>query len=425
MPGWARDAGQGRGFPSPKPTLFERTPILTVAAQTGSAMTEPPNRCPVCDAEATLGAARCPACGARALITVHALHEDGAKLDETLVREQAAEFRRRLTDDPGDALARRAHAIALANLGKIDQADRELALAIDAEPNNPLLLAERASLLADLATAGRRGAERDAWRHLDRALALQPDLPEALLLKTRLLLARNELRDALDAARSVLARGGGKNAPIVADMLVAHAQALASRDEWLDAFRVWREAAAIAPDRARPAILETLREEQDVLLSPPRWSWLVYPPVSDRQRAFQYAAAVFVAAVACLAFSVLIAANDEWLLLSVVPLLGTVAAPVATLLFGRRRLRRRAAPHWDLVARIRAKPAALFRGDPPLETMLAALEYVATERQGEAMARQNPWLLGRGSAIDRRARRGALLRAPWLPAGRDDADQHR
>lgn len=329
-------------------------------------------------------------------------------------------LQQRLLRTPNDARDRRALAIARASTGDLDNAAREFAAALTVAPNDPLLHAEYAAVVSDLAISGRRGAQRESWDHLELALALRPDFSEALLLKTRLLIDRDEWREALDVAQPALAGDPGAHAPRVAALLVTRARSLAARDEWLAAVPLWHEAATLAPEAARPALLELLREGQDVLLSPPRRSWLVYPPVPDRQRTFQYAAAAFVAAVACLVLFVVLAGNEATLVLSVLPLVGTVAAPVAILLVGRGRLRRRAAPHGDFVARIRANPATIFRGEPAIDDLLAALEYVAAERQGEAMARENPWLLGRGSAIERRARRGALLRAPWLPSGRDD-----
>lgn len=385
-------------------------------------MTQPPETCPVCAATLPAESRSCPACGAfPTIVADRSLHPYG-RVDAALVRERIVAFRGRLEREPGDLQARSGLAVALANTGDLDAAAGELVDALALAPDDARLHVARGAVLADLVPSGRRGAERDAWEHVERALALalEPDRGEALLLKARLLLARDDWQGALDAVRSALAGSSAGMGTRFAGLLVNRAEALAARDEWLAALPLWREAAAIAPDRARPAMLETLRREQVVLLSRPRWSWLVYPPAPDRQRSFRYAAAAFVAAVACLLLFVVFAAHDETLILGVAPLLGTIVAPIAILFVGRRRLRERAAPHGDLVARIRANPASIFRGEPSLGDLLAALDYVAAERQGQAMAREHPWLIGRGSAVERRARRGALLRAPWMPSGDDD-----
>jgi hypothetical protein len=302
--------------------------------------------------------------------------------------------------------------------GVLAQDDRALADAADTESDDAATQARWAWRLLDLAEVGVRGADREARARIDDALALDPALADAWLARARALALAGDWA----AAPAAVERAAGGDPAVAAravDAAVGWAAGLAERGEWAAALLLWRTAAAADPARARPPLVAVLRAEQDVLLDQPRWSWVVRPPAPDRERALRYAAAAFVAAVACLLGFVLLAGRDETLLLSLLPCLGMVALPVLVLLLGRRRARWRAAPNPAEVAAIRADPARVFRGNPPLPLVLAALEYVAAEKQGQAIARANPWLLGRRSPSERQARRGALLRAPWMPRGGD------
>jgi tetratricopeptide (TPR) repeat protein len=310
------------------------------------------------------------------------------------------------------------------DLGGIDAAIEPLAHAAEAHPDDALAQARWADALLDLAEQGRRGAEREARARLQRALDLDPRSSEALLVESRLRARAGEWDGVRDAVRRAAASGRPEATERAFAVLITWAAGLAERDDWRTALALWREAAAVAPVRAVPALVEVLRAQQDVLLAPPRWSWLVHPPAPDRRRSLEYAALGFVAAVACLALFVFLAGSDATLILSLVPCAGIALAPGAVWWLARRRLRERAAPHAAAVAAIRADPARLFRGEPPLPTVLAALEYVATERHGRAISLAHPWLLGQASPAARRARRAAWLQAPWMPRG-DEPDAPR
>ncbi|MGI9253194.1 MAG: hypothetical protein ACR2J8_05575, partial [Thermomicrobiales bacterium] len=91
----------------------------------------------------------------------------------------------------------------------------------------------------------------------------------------------------------------------------------------------------------------------------------------------------------------------------------TLILPLALSLRQRKRRRDAAAPNLAIAEKIRANPSSFFRGEPSLETVLAAAEYVATELQGKAILDENAWLAGG----KREAARGASLRVPSASKG--------
>ena len=377
-------------------------------------------RCPVCGAPLAGSAPRCAACGS--LVAIRADHPpiDPSLLDQDVVRVRIEEFRARSGREPGDAGARYRLGVACFNLGLLEDAARELGAAADLMPENAGVQTGLAVVLADLGAVGTRGAERAALEVVGRALRLDPDEPEARLLLARLRAARGERAEAVEALRHAAAGGRDGVGARAALLLMAMAAPLAQSGRWLDAAALWREAVATDPEAAREPLLAILRDHRETLLSPPRWSWLVYPQQSGFERRLRYAAAMAFAALAALVGFILLGRNDATLLFGLVPCLLVVAAPVAIFLLGRRRLRERAAPFADLARTVRANPAAFFGGRPDAATLLAVAEYVAAEMQGAAIAGAHPWVVGRTSPTTHRAWRAATIRAPWLTRGGGD-----
>ena len=341
-------------------------------------------------------------------------------LDRAVVLARIEELRARLGREPGDAGARLGLGIASFNLGLLEDAARELGAAADLMPDDARIQTHLAVVLADLGTIGTRGAEREARERVERALRLDPDESEALLLLARLESARSERAEAVETLRRAVVAGRDGVGARVAMLLMAMAAPLAQHGRWLDAAALWREAVAADADAAREPLLAILRDHRQTLLSPPRWSWLVYPQRSTFERRLRYAAAMAFAALAALVGFILLGRNDATLLFSLAPCLLVVAAPVAIFLLGRRRLRERAAPFADLARTVRANPAAFFAAQPDAATLLAVAEFVAAELQGAAIAGAHPWVIGRTSPTTRQAWRAATIRAPWLPRGDGD-----
>jgi len=345
---------------------------------------------------------------------------DPGRLDDGVVEARVETFRSRLRRDPDDVEARFGLGVAYLALGLLEEAARELEVVAQLAPENPRVQTQLAVVLAEQATTGKRGAEREAWERVGQALRLAPGDPEATLLKARLLLGRGDWQGAVEELRPALAERRAELGARAASLFLRAAAPVAARGQWLDAARLWAEAVAADPEAAREPLLGILREHQATLLSRPRWSWLVYPPRWGFERAVRYAAATAFAALAAFVLFAILGSNDATFVVGLLPCLLTVVAPVVIFSWGRRRLRERAAPDADVVRAIRADPAVFFRGSPDARTILAAAEYVATELQGAAIVGANPWVAGRTSPGTRRAWRAASVRAPWLPHGEGD-----
>ena len=377
-------------------------------------------RCPVCSAPLSELATRCGYCGS--FVAIRADHPglDPALLNGDVVQGRIEELRRRVRRDRHDVDAHHGLGVAYFGLGLLEDAARELEAVARLTPENARIQTQLAVVQADLAAAGKRGAEREALERVGLALRLDPDEPEALLLKARLLAARGEWREAVETLDQAVAAGRGEVDGRAALLLMSIAAPMARRGQWLDAALLWRQAVAADPEAAREPLTAILRTHQQTVLSRPRWSWLVYPQRSTFERRVCYAAAMVFAALAAMVAFVILGGNDATLVFSLVPCLLVVVAPVAIFVQGRRRRRERAAPHAAVARAIRADPAAFFQGQPDATTLLAAAQYVATELQGAAIAGENPWLSGRTSPSARRAWRAASVRAPWLPDGEGD-----
>ena len=373
-------------------------------------------RCPVCGAPVASGP-RCAYCGTPLAVRGNHPAPDAEPLDRDVPRTRLDEFRQRLRRNPADVEARHLLGVAYFDLGLMEDGVRELRAAVHLEPESAALQTELAMALFGLGAAGARGARQEARERAALALRLDPNLPEVLLVKAMIQAADGDWRAAVVTLHAALAHGGEGFKERVVALLTAFAEREAAQERWLDAAHLWHEVAAVEPEAVRVPLMHHLREHQRTLLSPPRWSWLAAPPRWGFERGVRYAAATTFSALAALALFVILGTNEATVLLSLVPCLLTVVAPVVIYLWGRRRLRRRSAPHPDVMRAIRADPAAFFTGRPDPSTILAAADYVASELQGAAIAGAHPWVAGRTSPGMRRAWRAASVRAPWLPDG--------
>lgn len=381
---------------------------------------EEPLQCPVCAALPEPGAPRCGVCGV--LVAILADHPalDSGLVDRPLVERRIAEWQVRSENEPSEPAVHLRLGLAWFALGSLDEAAQALTAAAALAPEHVRLQTQLAVVLRDLAAGGRRGTEREAWERAALALHLEPNDSEALLLQATLHLARGGWREGMESLQQAVAVGQPEIGHRASRLLLAAADVLTDREQWLDAAELWDAAVAADAETARAPLLALLRHHQAVVLAPPRWSWLVYTPRWSFERGVRYAAAMSVAALAALVTFLLLARDDATLLLSLVFGLLVIVAPLAMYLDGRRRLRAESAPEAARMRLIRADPARLFRGEADMALVLGATRYLAVEMQGAAIAANHPWVAGRTSPGTRRAWRAASIRAPWLPDGRPD-----
>ncbi len=369
--------------------------------------------CPVCGAPMQDASARCAYCGSLVVIRMDHPRLDPALLDRARVDEQIDGLRSRLRRDPSDAGAHYGLGVAYFSLGLLEDAATELRQAARLMPEHPEIHAQLAVVLAELDITGKRGVREEAWSQLRIALSLDRSHPEALLLSARLRADDGDWQAALDVLRPALGSDPGIDRRAT-DLLLGRATMLAARDRWLEAASLWSEAAAIDPATTRNMLMDLLRLEQDTLLAPPKWSWLALPPPSQTASAVAKRVAGFLLpGVAAFLLSLVLAERPGLEPLSLIFCAMTLALPAWLFWQGRQRRRAEAAPNAALAASIRRDPGAFFRGDPSLDTVLAAARYVAAERQGQAIMAENAWLAGG----KRQALKGAALRAPWMPDG--------
>jgi len=97
-------------------------------------------------------------------------------------------------------------------------------------PENPHIQVQLAVVYSDLAKAGKTDEEKSAWDRLNRALLLQPDLVEALLLKADLLLRRKSWLAAVEVWKQAMAEDPNSIRKPIAAYLNAHSDAFMLTD---------------------------------------------------------------------------------------------------------------------------------------------------------------------------------------------------
>ena len=203
--------------------------------------------CPVCSAPLAANDSRCPYCGTVVVVAVGTARIDPAQIDREVVDEQIEAFRAELRNRPTDAAAARAHyglGVAYFNLGLTDDAVDALLKAARLTPENPRIQAQLAAVYAERAERGDRAADAKARDRIGRALRVDPDCAEALLV-----LAELELRAG----------------------------------DWTGAAAIWQRVAAANPDAVRRPVADFLRAHlRTTLRAPIFWS---HPQRAERRAA--------------------------------------------------------------------------------------------------------------------------------------------
>ncbi len=298
--------------------------------------------CPVCAAPLRPESPRCDYCGSVVVIQTDHPRLDPSLLNKAVVDEHIARFRAAVRRDPNDETAHYGLGVAYFNLGLLEESVDELAQAARLMPENPHIQLQLAVVYADLANRGVADAEQSARDRVDRALLLQPNLVEGLLLKADLHLRRRQ---------------------------------------WNQALVIWRQAMAIDADSVRIPIAKFLADHEPVLLKSAQYSG---DAAREERRAaiaiprsLSDLAAVGVFLLSCVLLFVT-SGKSSWL--PSVLLLTALIGPVVVFVYGLRRWR--PAPpdlvaSWNAVDAERRKLLEGHTAEP--EALLEAAEYVVTD----------------------------------------------
>jgi uncharacterized Zn finger protein (UPF0148 family) len=214
--------------------------------------------CPVCGAPFNRIDNNCPYCGVLVVIKSDHHRIDATQLNRTVINERIHEYRQALKNDRDDATAHYGLGVAYFNLGLLDESIEELSQASRIMPENPHIQTQLGVVLNELGHQRDPEFTNQAWKRLERALMLDPDNEDALVLREDLIKQRLRMPDL---------------SPV--DHSVARQQL----------FETWRSLARVDEARARPLISMFLNQNEVILQSLPQWKTHVRTaPKADANR---------------------------------------------------------------------------------------------------------------------------------------------
>lgn len=221
--------------------------------------------CPVCGAPIDAGDARCSYCGS--VVVIHTDHPrlEPHRLNKAVIDEHIAKYRAALRQDSRDADAHFGLGVAYFNLGLLEEAAEELKHAARLMPESAQIQTQLGVVLADLAEHGKLRSDQAAWDRVERALLLQPDLSDALLLKARLETVRGDTEAAVETLRRAVAADRDAAAPKLVAALLDQSADQRAEGDWAESVESWREAASLDPDSVRRPIAAFLAAHQTLL----------------------------------------------------------------------------------------------------------------------------------------------------------------
>jgi tetratricopeptide (TPR) repeat protein len=143
--------------------------------------------CPVCGAPLRPGSETCGFCGSFIVIKTDLPKLERRTLNQAVIQEHIATFRKRVRADRYDEGAHYGLGIAYYNLGLIDYAVDELTNAARLMPENPHIHAQLAVALWELSDSEDTDDSDRLNHHLDLALRLDEDNIQALSLRAEML----------------------------------------------------------------------------------------------------------------------------------------------------------------------------------------------------------------------------------------------
>lgn len=153
--------------------------------------------CPVCGAPLKPGDEKCSFCGSYIFIKTDLPKLDRHTLNQSVIQEHIADFRRRIRSDQYDEEAHYGLGVAYFSLGLTDEAVDELSQAARLMPENPHIQAQLAVALRNSFKAGNQSAEQQMNTRTQSALLLDPNHIEATMLKLEVLVDKHQYDDAI------------------------------------------------------------------------------------------------------------------------------------------------------------------------------------------------------------------------------------
>jgi tetratricopeptide (TPR) repeat protein len=236
--------------------------------------------CPVCGGPLAPGDDRCHYCGSLVVIETDHPRLDPEQLNKAVISDRIAAFRATLRSDSNNETAHYGLGVAYFNLGLFDEAADELTEAARLMPENPHIQAQLGIVLAALAQRGKQGALPAAHERADRALLLQADHTEALLLKADLLMREGKRGQALQVLERLAGSNPSIGKPRLAQAHIEQAEREITAERWTSAVGCWQRAAAVEPDAVRKPISRFLKDHVAILATTPSWQ----PPSHRRVR---------------------------------------------------------------------------------------------------------------------------------------------
>jgi TPR repeat len=126
---------------------------------------------------------RCGYCGSVVVIQTDHARINVASLNKSVINEHIAQYRKALRIDRRDATAHYGLGVAYFNLGLLEEASDELAQAVKLMPENANIQTQLAVVLAMRAPEAGPSYLKQSWDRLNRALTLDPQNTDALMLK--------------------------------------------------------------------------------------------------------------------------------------------------------------------------------------------------------------------------------------------------
>jgi tetratricopeptide (TPR) repeat protein len=216
--------------------------------------------CPVCGAPREPGFDQCAYCGSWLVVFPDAA--EVVPLDEAVIRERIAIFRKALARDPDDSVALHGIGVAFRSLGLLDDATRALARAANRRPESLSIQRALAGTLLDVVRRYPHEPRmwRDVSRQAERILALDPEAVEGWRLLAEAAMRTHDIDALIDVAPGLARYDREGDHRDVARRLLDLGEKRYRDWRWRGAVEAWAALAAVDPRAGRTALVAFLLE---------------------------------------------------------------------------------------------------------------------------------------------------------------------
>jgi tetratricopeptide (TPR) repeat protein len=191
--------------------------------------------CPVCGAPLRPGSETCTFCGSYIVIKTDLPRLERRTLNQAVIQEHIAAFRKRVRADQYDEEAHYGLGIAYFNLGLLDYAVDELTNAARLMPENPHIHAQLAVALWELSDSEDTDHSDRLNHHLDIALRLDEDNIQALSLNAEMLAAEGGYDDVQEIVERISAVNARQGQQILERIQISRIDQLLEENRWFPA----------------------------------------------------------------------------------------------------------------------------------------------------------------------------------------------